>query len=231
MKGKKIFRQLIDKQTSTYTYFLASGIGREAIIIDPVDELAPVYLQLISELDLKLVAAIDTHTHADHISARCKLRNTTNCAAVMGEQTKAQCVSIDAKENETLNFDGIVINPIYTPGHTDDSYSFVIDDSVFTGDALFIHGTGRTDFQNGSSEQLYDSITQKLFSLPEDTTVYPGHDYNGNTSSSIFEEKRFNPRLAGRTRQEFIEIMSKLDLPRPNKIDVAVPSNLQCRCD
>jgi sulfur dioxygenase len=231
MQGKKIFRQLIDKQTSTYTYFIASGLGREAIIIDPVEELTPVYLQLISELDLKLVAAIDTHTHADHISARCELRQKTNCAAVMGEQTKAQCVSIAAKDNEVLDFDGIIVKPIYTPGHTDDSYSFLIDGSVFTGDTLFIHGTGRTDFQNGSSEQLYDSIRQKLFSLPEDTKVYPGHDYNGNTSSSIFEEKRFNPRLAGKTKQEFVDVMSKLNLPRPNKIDIAVPANLECRCD
>lgn len=224
-----IVRQLFDSETYTYTYLVASGVGREGIIIDPVDRKIDVYTKLISDLDLKLVMAIDTHTHADHVSARCELHHQTNCAAVMGENSQAECVSLSLREAEVVNLDGFKLETIYTPGHTDDSYSYAIDDYVFTGDTLFVRGTGRTDFQNGSAEALYDSITEKLFKLAENTIVYPGHDYNGNTSSSIYEEKLHNPRVAGKSKAEFMQIMSELKLPKPKLLDIAVPSNLACR--
>lgn len=225
-----IVRQMFDPTSFTYTYLIASGIGREGILIDPVDTQLERYLTTIKELDLHLVAAIDTHTHADHISARCDLRRKIDCAAIMGEQTEAECVTLAAKENEVIAFDGLTINPIYTPGHTNDSYCFLIDDAVYTGDTLFIRGTGRTDFQGGDAGLQYDSITEKLFTLPESTTVYPGHDYNGQTSSSIYEEKNFNPRLSGATRQDYIETMNNLNLPKPKRMDEAVPANLSCHC-
>ena len=224
-----LVKQLFDEETSTFTYLLSSGYGREGIIIDPVDSLIDTYIKLINELGLKLVMAIDTHTHADHISARCQLHHKTSCQSVMGQHTKAQCVSLPAKEGESISLDGFIIQPLYTPGHTDDSYSFVVDNYVFTGDALFIRGTGRTDFQNGDAASLYNSITEKLFKLPQSTIVYPGHDYNGNTSSSIYEEMQYNPRVAGKTKAEFVKIMQELNLPKPAMMDVAVPANLACR--
>lgn len=223
-----LLRQLFDSETSTYTYLIASGIGREGIIIDPVDTHFDHYTQLIDQLGLKLVMAIDTHTHADHISARCQLHHQSHCDSVMGEHTQAECVSIKLKDSETINIDGMPLQALYTPGHTDDSYSFVINEHAFTGDALMIRGCGRTDFQNGSASDLYDSITQQLFTLPESTAVWPGHDYNGNTRSSIYEEKHFNPRLAGKSKSEFIDIMHALKLKKPAKIDIAVPANLAC---
>ncbi len=228
MKHKKIMRQFFDSESFTYTYLIASGMGREGILIDPVDRHYDHYVRIISELDLKLVAAIDTHTHADHCSARCALRHALNCEAVIGQQSQAECISLHAKDNEVIHFDGISIMPLYTPGHTDDSYCFVIDDAAYTGDTLFIRGTGRTDFQGGDAGAQYDSITEKLFTLPESTTVYPGHDYNGQTSSSIYEEKQFNPRLHQVSRQGYIELMDKLNLKKPQKMDIAVPANLTC---
>lgn len=227
---QKIVRQLFDQDSCTYTYLIASGIGRDGILIDPVDTQIDRYLTLIKQLNLQLVAAIDTHTHADHISARCKLRQQTNCAAIMGEQTKAECITLFAKEHEIIAFDALQITPLYTPGHTDDSYCFVIDDAVYTGDTLFIRGSGRTDFQGGDAGLQYDSITEKLFTLPESTTVYPGHDYNGQTSSTIYEEKRFNPRLSKASRQDYIQTMSQLNLQKPKRMDEAVPANLACQC-
>lgn len=223
-----IFRQIQHKESSTFTYLVASDYGREALIIDPVDDSIELYTKLIDELGCRLVMAVDTHTHADHVSARCALRHSKGCHAVIGEHSKAECASLFLKDGERFNLDGTSVESLYTPGHTDDSYSLLIGDRVFTGDALFIRGCGRTDFQQGDAGALYDSITQKLFTLPEETMVYPAHDYNGRTSSSIYEEKRYNPRLAGKSKGEFIEIMESLNLPRPAKMDVAVPANLVC---
>lgn len=224
-----ILKQLFDKESSTLTYLIASAEGREGIIIDPVIGNLERYTTLIDELGLKLVMAIDTHTHADHISARCALHHRTECHAVMGEYSSAECVSLRLKDSEKMTVDGLSLVSLYTPGHTDDSYCFLIDDTVFTGDTLFIRGTGRTDFQNGNAESMYQSITEKLFTLPSPTVVYPGHDYNGNRSSSIAEECKFNPRLAGKSKSEFVEIMQQLNLAAPKEIDSAVPANLNCQ--
>jgi sulfur dioxygenase len=227
-----IFRQLFEPDSSTYTYVLASGRGREALIIDPVKEKLEDYLRLIAELDLKLVRAIDTHTHADHITALGDLRDRTGCITIMGEFTKAACVSQSIREGETLDVDGVKLQALYTPGHTDESFSFVLNptrpQAVFTGDVLLIRGSGRTDFQGGDPRKSWDSITGKLFKLPDEVTLYPGHDYKGWTSSSIGEEKRHNPRLAGKTQAEYVAIMTGLKLPNPKLMDVAVPANLAC---
>lgn len=223
-----IFRQLIDPVSSTYTYLIAERRGGEALIIDPVIERVDRYLELIKELDLKLVVAMDTHIHADHVTGIGKLSMSTRCASAMGEQAKAECAAIRFREDEIIRADGISLKAIYTPGHTDDSYSFMMKDRVFTGDTLMIRGTGRTDFQNGDAGAQYDSIFKKLLSLSEETIVYPAHDYEGRTSSSIYEEKRFNPRLQVSSRQEYIDQMNALNLPPPKLIDVAVPANQQC---
>lgn len=223
-----IFRQLFDHDTYTYTYLIASGIGREAVLIDPVKEQLPLYQQLLNELDVKLMFAIDTHVHADHITALGDLRTATECVTVMGEQTSAECVSLKVKEGESILIDNLVLKPLYTPGHTDDSYSFVMDDRVFTGDTLLIRGSGRTDFQNGDSAMQYDSIFNKLLTLPKETLVYPGHDYRGMTSSTIKEEQHFNPRLQVSSKTEYIELMANLKLASPKYMDVAVPANQQC---
>ncbi|MCF6767160.1 MBL fold metallo-hydrolase [Thiotrichales bacterium 19S11-10] len=226
-----IFKQLFDFDTFTYTYLIASGVGREGIIIDPVKDKTLEYETLIKELDLKLIAAIDTHVHADHITALGVLRDRLNCQSIMGEQSKAECVSVKVKEDEVINFDGLKLKAIYTPGHTDDSYSFLLNNLLFTGDTLLIRGTGRTDFQNGDSYAQYDSIMHKLFTLDEETLVYPAHDYNGRTSSSIYEEKNFNPRLKVKNADEYAEIMANLNLPNPKYMDIAVPANLACGLD
>lgn len=227
-----LFRQLIDNETKTYTYVIASAPGREALIIDPVDTQMDQYLQIIEELDLQLVKAIDTHTHADHITALGQLREQTGCITIMGERTRAECVSAHVRDGDMLDIDGIRLQAIYTPGHTDESFSFVLNPdkprAVFTGDVLLIRGTGRTDFQNGDAGQSWDSITQRLFTLPEETLVCPAHDYKGWTLSSIAEEKHYNPRLAGKTRDEYIDIMNNLNLPDPRLMDIAVPANLAC---
>lgn len=227
-----IFRQLFEPVSSTYTYVLASGIGREALIIDPVKEKLDDYLRLIADLKLKLVRAIDTHTHADHITALGDLRERTGCVTIMGEFTKALCVSQSIREGETIQLDGINLQAIYTPGHTDESFSFVLNpakpEAVFTGDVLLIRGSGRTDFQGGDPHKSYDSIVNKLFKLPDDTTLYPGHDYRGWMASSIGEEKRCNPRLAGKSEAEYVAIMKGLNLPNPKLMDIAVPANLAC---
>lgn len=227
-----IFRQLFEPVSSTYTYLLASGVGREALIIDPVKEKLEDYLRLIGDLDLRLVRAIDTHTHADHITALGDLRDRTGCVTIMGQFTKAACMSQSVREGETIDVDGVKLQALYTPGHTDESFSFVLDPTapkaVFTGDVLLIRGTGRTDFQGGDPDKSWDSIVNKLFRLPEEVTVYPGHDYKGWTASSIGEEKRHNPRLAGKTQAEYVSIMRGLNLPNPKLMDVAVPANLAC---
>jgi sulfur dioxygenase len=227
-----IFRQLFEPTSSTYTYVLASGRGREALIIDPVKEKLDDYLRLVADLDLKLVRAIDTHTHADHITALGNLRDRTGCVTIMGEFTKAACVSQSVREGETIEVDGVKLRAVYTPGHTDESFSFVLNPSspeaVFTGDVLLIRGTGRTDFQGGDPRKSWDSIVNKLFKLPDAVTLYPAHDYKGWTASSIGEEKRHNPRLAGKTEAEYVGIMNNLNLPNPKLMDVAVPANLAC---
>jgi sulfur dioxygenase len=227
-----IFRQFFDPVSSTYTYLLASGRGREALIIDPVKEQMHHYLAAIEALELKLVRAIDTHTHADHITALGDLRTATGCVTIMGEFTKASCVSQQVHEGETIDVDGIRLQAIYTPGHTDESFSFLLDpaqpQAVFTGDVLLIRGSGRTDFQGGDPRKSWDSIVNKLFVLPDEVTVYPGHDYKGWNASSIGEERRFNPRLAGKSEAEYVAIMNGLNLPNPKLMDIAVPANLAC---
>lgn len=230
-----LMRQLFDTESSTWTYLLASGMEREALLIDPCRTNVEQYLRIIHELDLRLVRAIDTHTHADHVTALGPLQDRTGCVTVMGERTRAECVSQRVRDDEILDVDGIRLRALYTPGHTDESFSFVLDPdrpkAVFTGDVLLIRGTGRTDFQNGDAGLSYDSITQRLFPLPDETLVYPAHDYKGETCSSIGEEKRHNPRIAGRNRDEYIAIMSALNLPRPRMMDTAVPANLRCGRD
>ncbi|AJZ56400.1 metallo-beta-lactamase superfamily protein (plasmid) [Paraburkholderia fungorum] len=227
-----LFRQMFDSTSSTYTYLLASRVGGEALIIDPVKEQLDQYLTVIAQLDLRLVQAIDTHTHADHITALGDLRDVTQCVTIMGELSKAHCVSRHVHEDEVLGMDGIELRAIYTPGHTDESFSFVLNPkaptAVFTGDVLLIRGSGRTDFQGGDPRRSYDSIVNKLFRLPDDTTLYPAHDYKGWTASSIGEEKKFNPRLAGKTEAEYVGIMNGLHLPNPKMMDVAIPANLAC---
>lgn len=227
-----IFRQFFDAASSTYTYLLASGAGREALIIDPVKEQVGQYLQAINELGVRLVRAIDTHTHADHITGLGDLRDATGCITVMGEFTQAQCVSEAIREGEVLNLDGMRLQALYTPGHTDESFSFVLrpeqPKAVFSGDVLLIRGSGRTDFQGGDPEKSWDSIVNKLFALPDDTLLYPAHDYKGWTCSSIGEEKRHNPRLAGKSKAEYVALMHNLKLPNPKLMDLAVPANLAC---
>ena len=223
-----IFRQLFDQETCTYTYLLACDESQDAIFIDPVDRHVNTYLKLVKELDLRLVVALDTHVHADHITATGKLRKNTGCQTIMGEHTKAEFVSLRLKDQETFSVGGIKLRALYTPGHTDDSYSYLTKDMVFTGDTLLIRGTGRTDFQNGSASSQYDSLFNNLLNLCESTFVFPAHDYNGWTKSTIGEEKKFNPRLQVSSKQEYIEIMNNLNLPRPRLMDVAVPANLKC---
>jgi sulfur dioxygenase len=222
-----IFRQLYDSASGTYTYLLASRRGGEALIIDPVIEKVERYLQLVQELDLKLVKAVDTHLHADHITAIGALRDRTHCVTVMGEQTKADVVSMRVSEGDSLTIEGLSLGVLYTPGHTDDSYSFFMGDRVFTGDTLLIRGTGRTDFQNGDPRMQYDSLFGKLLKLPDDTLVFPAHDYKGDTVSTIGEEKAFNPRLRVKSVEEYADLMNNLRLPNPKMMDVAVPANMK----
>src|SRR3954452_10241042 len=222
-----IFRQLFDSVSGTYTYLLASRRGGESLIIDPVLEKVDRYLQLIRELDLKLVKAVDTHLHADHITGLGALRDRTHCITVMGEQTKADVVSMRLSEGEKLSIEGLSLDVLYTPGHTDDSYSYRMEDRVFTGDTLLIRGTGRTDFQNGDARQQYDSLFDKLLKLPDDTLVYPAHDYKGDTVSTIGEEKACNPRLRVRSADEYVALMANLHLPDPKMMDVAIPANMK----
>src|SRR5436190_2785686 len=222
-----IFRQLFDSVSGSYTYLLASRHGGEALIIDPVLEKVERYLQLIKELDLKLVKAVDTHLHADHITGLGALRDRTRCITVMGEQSKADVVSMRLAEGDRLTIEGVALDTLYTPGHTDDSYSFLMQDRVFTGDTLLIRGTGRTDFQNGDPRAQYDSIFNKLLRLPADTLLFPAHDYKGETVSTIGEEKAFNPRLQVKSAEEYVELMNNLKLPNPKMMDVAVPANMK----
>ena len=222
-----IFKQIFDTKSSTYTYVIASAKGREAAIIDPVLENVDEYIQLLKELDLKLVKVIDTHIHADHVTGASKLKQATNCKTLMGEHTPADTVEIKVKDNELIKIDGLKIKSLYTPGHTSDSYSFLLDNYLFSGDTLLINGTGRTDFQNGSSKDAYNSLFNNILKLPEETLVYPGHDYNGKFSSTIGNEKKFNPRLQVKSVDEYIEIMSNLNLSKPDMMDSNVSKNIQ----
>ncbi len=220
-----IFRQLFDATSGTYTYLLASRRGGEALIVDPVLEKVDRYLSLIRELDLRLVKAVDTHLHADHITGLGALRDSTRCITVMGEQSSVDVVSMRLADGDTLRIEGIELEAIYTPGHTDNSYSFRMEDRVFTGDTLLIRGTGRTDFQNGCPRAQYESIFNRLLRLPDETMVFPAHDYKGDTVSTIGEEKRYNPRLQVRCVDEYVALMNGLNLSNPKMMDVAVPAN------
>jgi sulfur dioxygenase len=222
-----IFRQLFDSTSGTYTYLLASRRGGEALIIDPVLEKVDRYIQLVDELDLKLVKAVDTHLHADHITGLGALRDRTHCVTVMGERSKVDVVSMRLSEGDKLTIEGVALDVLYTPGHTDDSYSFLMRDRVFTGDTLLIRGTGRTDFQNGDARAQFDSIFNKLLRLPDETMVFPAHDYKGETVSTIAEEKAFNPRLQVKSIDEYVAVMNNLKLPNPKMMDVAVPANMR----
>src|SRR3984885_12310528 len=221
-----IFRQLFDSTSGTYTYLIASRHGGEALIIDPVLERVDRYLQLVRELDLKLVKAVDTHLHADHVTGLGALRDRTHCITVMGEHTHADVVSMRVAEGDPIEIEGLRLGVLYTPGHTDDSYSFLSADRVFTGDTLLIRGTGRTDFQNGDPRAQYESLFNKLLKLPDETMVYPAHDYKGDTVSTIGEEKRCNPRLKVKSIDEYVDLMNNLKLPNPKMMDVAVPANM-----
>jgi glyoxylase-like metal-dependent hydrolase (beta-lactamase superfamily II) len=207
---------------------VAARPGGEALLIDPVKGEVDVYLRLIEELGIRLVYAIDTHVHADHVTALGDLRDRTACVTVMGAQSRAECVSRRVTDGEAIVLDGLELRAMYTPGHTDDSYSFVMRDRVFTGDTLLIRGTGRTDFQNGDPNAQYDSLFGKLLKLPDETLVYPAHDYKGWTVSTIGEERAHNPRLQVKSRAEYVDLMNNLALPNPKLMDVAVPANLAC---
>ena len=220
-----IFRQFFDQISCTYTYLIASDKGREALIIDPVLEKTDQYIKLLNELELKLVKVIDTHIHADHISGLAELRNRTKCITLMGEHAPADVVSMKVKDNENIHIENIQLTSIYTPGHTDDSYSFLMNDRVFTGDTLLIKGTGRTDFQNGNPYDQYHSLFDRLLKLPKNTFIYPAHDYKGENVSTIGEEINFNPRLQVTSVQEYVKIMENLNLDNPKLMDVAVPAN------
>ena len=222
-----IFKQLFDQKSSTYTYLIASSKGREALIIDPVLENVEKYIRLLSELDLKLVKVIDTHIHADHVTAASKLKDITKCSTIMGEHTPAETVEIKVKDDDYINLDNLKIRAMYTPGHTSDSYSFLMGNFLFSGDTLLINGTGRTDFQNGNAKDAYNSIFNKLLKLPEETLLYPAHDYKGEKVSTIGKEKKYNPRLQVSCVDEYIDIMNNLNLKKPVEIDTNVTRNIK----
>ena len=222
-----IFEQLFDTKSSTYTYILSSGKGREALIIDPVLEHTDQYINFLNKLELKLVKVIDTHIHADHLTGLNELSKRTSCTKIMGDNSKSEVVDLRVKEDENVKIDNINLKVMYTPGHTDCSYSYLMNDRVFTGDTLLINGTGRTDFQNGNARQQYDSIFNKLLKLPENTMVFPAHDYNGKKHSTIGSERKNNPRLQVNSVDQYVEIMNNLKLANPKMMDVAVPANLK----
>ena len=224
-----IFKQLFDNKSSTYTYIISSGKGREALIIDPVIENTKKYLNVLKQLNLKLIKVIDTHIHADHISGLNELAKQTHCLKIMGEHSASEVIDIRVKDNEKIKIENIELISMHTPGHTDCSYSFLMNDRVFTGDTLLINGTGRTDFQNGSPIEQYHSLFDRLLKLPEKTLVYPAHDYNGNKVTSIGEQKKNNPRLQVNSPEQYAEIMNNLNLANPKMMDIAVPANINGR--
>ena len=220
-----IFEQLFDIKSSTYTYVISSGKGREALVIDPVIENTDKYIKVLTNLDLKLVKVIDTHIHADHISGLNELSKRTKCSKIMGEQSSSEVLDIRVKDNEKIKIENIELISMHTPGHTDCSYSFLMNDRVFTGDTLLINGTGRTDFQNGNVLDQYESIFKKLLKLPEKTLVYPAHDYNGKKYSTIRDEKNNSPRLQVTSAEEYAKLMNNLKLENPEMMDIAVSAN------
>ena len=222
-----IFKQVFDKKSSTFTYLIASSEGREALIIDPVIENVDNYIQLLNELDLKLVKVIDTHIHADHVTGASKLKDKTKCITIMGDHTPADSVEIKVKDEELIKLDQLELRAIYTPGHTSDSFSFLMNNYLFSGDTLLINGTGRTDFQNGNAKDAYDSIFNKLLKLPDETLLYPAHDYKGENVSTIGKEKKLNPRLQVENVNQYIEIMNDLNLQKPVSLDFNISSNLK----
>ena len=222
-----IFNQLFDPKSHTYTYIISSGKGREALIIDPVIEKTHEYLKILENLDLKLVKVIDTHIHADHVSGLNELNKMTNCTRIMGDNSPSEVVDIKVKDGEKVKIEDIELTALHTPGHTICSFSFFMKDRVFTGDTLLINGTGRTDFQGGSAKDQYDSIFNRLLKLPDQTVIYPAHDYNGKKNSTIIEEKKNNPRLQVNSIDEYIEIMKNLKLDKPNMMDFHVSSNIK----
>ena len=222
-----IFNQFFDEISCTYTYLVSSGKGREALIIDPVLEKTDEYIAFLKKLELKLVKVIDTHIHADHISGMKELNKQTDCTSIMGEKSPSEVVNIRVKDNEKIKIENIELISIYTPGHTDCSYSFLMTDRVFTGDTLLINGTGRTDFQNGNSIDQYNSLFNRILKLPEKTFVYPAHDYNGNKVSTIGKQKNTNPRLQVKSPAQYEELMNNLNLKNPKMMDIAVPANIK----
>lgn len=223
-----LFRQMFERESSTYSYLIATRRGGDALLLDPVKSEVDKYLQLLAQLELRLVYAIDTHVHADHVTALGDLRAKTGCTTIMGSHSRADCVSRKVEDGEVIRLGDLELRALYTPGHTDDSYSFVMNDRVFTGDTLLIRGSGRTDFQNGDARMQYQSLFGKLLALPDDTLVFPAHDYKGWTVSTIGEERAHNPRLRPTSEREFVELMRAVVLPSPRQMDVAVPANLAC---
>ena len=221
-----IFKQIFDKKSSTYTYLIASAKGREALIIDPVLENINEYLSILKELDLKLVKVIDTHIHADHVTGASKLKDITKCSTIMGDHTPAESVEIKVKDDEYINLDNLKIRAMYTPGHTSDSYSFLMNNYLFSGDTLLINGTGRTDFQNGNAKDAYNSIFNRLLKLPDETLLYPAHDYKGEKVSTIGKEKKQNPRLQVNGVDEYVEIMNNLNIKKPSELEINVSRNI-----
>ena len=222
-----IFKQVFDQKSSTYTYLIASAEGREALIIDPVLENVEDYIKLLNELNLRLVKVIDTHIHADHVTGASKLKDLTKCSTIMGEHTPAEAVEIKVKDDEYIHLDNLKIRAMHTPGHTSDSFSFLMNNYLFSGDTLLINGTGRTDFQNGNSKDAYNSLFNKILKLPDETLLYPAHDYKGETVSTIGKEKKLNPRLQVSNVNEYIEIMNNLNLKKPAEIDFNVANNIR----
>ena len=222
-----IFNQLFDIKSHTFTYIISSGKGREALIIDPVIEKTNEYLKILKDPELKLVKVIDTHIHADHVSGLNELNKKTNCARIMGDTSPSEVIDIRVKDNEKIKIENIELISVHTPGHTKCSYSFLMKDRVFTGDTLLINGTGRTDFQGGSTKDQYNSIFNNLLKLPEETLVYPAHDYNGKKYSTIIQEKKNNPRLQVNSLDEYEEVMNNLKLARPDTMDINVPANIK----
>jgi glyoxylase-like metal-dependent hydrolase (beta-lactamase superfamily II) len=230
-----IFRQLFERESSTYTYLIACEKTRQAVLIDSVKSEVPGYLQLLADLNVKLVYVLDTHTHADHITGAGLLRDATGATTMLGKEANSNCISEELQHNQIINVGELEIKALHTPGHTDDSYSFVLENAgqcyAFTGDTLLIRGTGRTDFQNGSAADQYNSLFNLLLKLPEDTWVYPGHDYKGWMVSTISEEKAHNPRLQVKDVAAYAELMGNLKLANPKMMDIAVPANRACGND
>lgn len=224
-----LFRQLFDAESNTYTYLIADSATKAAVLVDPVLEQVERDLKLLKELGLTLHYSLETHVHADHVTGTEQLRQATSCLGIVPDRAHVACADRHIQDGETLHVGNIAIAAIATPGHTDSHMAYLVnDDRVLTGDALFIRGCGRTDFQSGDAGALYDSVQERLFSLPDETLVYPAHDYRGQTVSTIGEEKRWNPRFAGRDRPSFIEFMNNLNLPDPRKMMEAVPANEMC---